>query len=149
MTKQEIQERNKQIALMLGADVQDTLEKIYIDKMIDNELTFHNMSVNLNTYEWNGTTNIHYIPFDMLQFHSDWNWLHEAINKIRDLAFTFEIRHDFSVTRPDVLHISIYNRHLGGPDLEIVYIETNVSKEIESTFIAVSDFAKKFNNKEL
>jgi hypothetical protein len=100
METTEIQERNKQIALMLGADVQDTLERIYIDKMIDNELTFHNMSVNLNTYEWNGTTNIHYIPFDMLQFHSDWNWLMESCKYLgmefvnTDILTTFKIVSD-------------------------------------------------------
>jgi len=89
MTQQEIQERNKQIALMLGAEIQNKLERIYIDKMIDNELTFHNMSANLNSYEWNGTTNIHYISFDMLQFHSDWNWLMEAVEFIEKLGGSY------------------------------------------------------------
>ena len=91
MTPQEIQERNKQIALMLGAEIQNKLKRIYIDKMIDNEFTFHNMSVDLNTYEWNGTTNIHYIPFDMLQFHSDWNWVMEAVQFIRRLGWNYDI----------------------------------------------------------
>jgi hypothetical protein len=84
MTKEELLERNKQIALMLGAEINDTLERIYIDKMLDDELIFHNMSVNLSSYEWSGTRNIHYIPFDMLQFNSDWNWLMEALKFIED-----------------------------------------------------------------
>ena len=140
MTQQEIQERNKEIIQMLG------FKRgwwIHQEKPLTDDKK--------QWWDIDGKTFLETrIYYDKdLQFHSDWNWLHQAITKIRDLAFTFEVRHDFSVTRPDVLHISIYNRHLGGPDLEIVYIETNVSKEIESTFIAVSDFAKKFNNKEL
>jgi hypothetical protein len=87
MIQKEIIEYNKRCAEFLGAEVNDILERIYIDKMKDDEMIFHNHSVTLQTYEWNGTTNIHYIPFDMLQFHSDWNWIHEittAINKTQN-----------------------------------------------------------------
>lgn len=138
MTPKEIQERNKEIALMLGANVQDTLERIYIDKMVDDELTFHNMSVNLNTYEWNGTTNIHYIPFNMLQFHSDWNWLMEAVEFIQKEL----IKND------DEFCIEFYKNLFGKPITFVSYINKNVESEDpkEAVFIAVSDFAKKFNN---
>jgi hypothetical protein len=104
--------------------------------MIDNELIFHNMSVNLNTYEWNGTTNIHYIPFDMLQFHSDWNWLMEAVEFIEKI--------DMSKFRVDICGKIV---KIDTSNEEIVWTSTTFKKE--AVFIAVSDFAKRYNNKEL
>ena len=141
MTQQETQDRNKEIALMLGADIQDTLERIYIDKMIDDELTFHNISVTLGTYEWSGTTNIHYIPFDMLQFHSDWNWIMEAVEFIEKLDNYFIQIEEKSCY---VYDISKFD----DSQTNAFIIKDSKTKE-ESVFIAVSDFAKKFNNKEL
>lgn len=91
MTQEEILEYNKKCAEFLGAEIQDVLERIYIDKMKDDEMIFHNHSVILQTYEWNGTTNIHYIPFDMLQFHSDWNWIMKVVEAIEKLGYQFDI----------------------------------------------------------
>jgi hypothetical protein len=129
MTQQEIQERNKQIALMLGAEIQNVLERIYIDKMIDDELTFHNTSVTLDSYEWNGTTNIHYIPFDMLEFHSDWNWLHEAVTFCKSKIGT-----------PSSVKIACLNGDIN---------KALMTAEKEAVFTAVSDFAKLYNEKKL
>jgi hypothetical protein len=126
MELQEIQERNKQIALMLGADVQDILERIYIDKMIDAELIFHNVSVSLNSYEWNGTTNIHYIPFDMLQFHSDWNWIMEAVEFIDKTDFTGDLL-----------------------EKKRSFICTQINSDIGYVFKLASDFAKLYNEKKI
>jgi len=140
MTQQEIQERNKQIALMLGAEIQNKLKRIYIDKMIDNESTFHNMSVDLNTYEWNGTKNIHYIPFDMLQFHSDWNWLMEAVEFIDKLNNYFIQIEEKSCY---VYDISKFDNS----QTNAFIIKDGKTKK-EAVFIAVSDFAKLYNNKQ-
>lgn len=85
LTPEKILEYNKRCAEFLGAKINETLERVYIDKMKDDEMLFHNQSVNLQTYEWNGTTNVHYIPFDMLQFHSDWNWIMEVVEAIENL----------------------------------------------------------------
>jgi hypothetical protein len=161
MELQEIQERNKQIALMLGADVQDILERIYIDKMIDAELIFHNVSVSLNSYEWNGTTNIHYIPFDMLQFHSDWSWIMEAVEFIENLKFNNTVCTNAPVI-VDIKQKSCY-----------IYISADIDKDTklpkngkyyywstgklpifsetkkEAIFIAVSNFAKLYNEKKI
>lgn len=87
MTQQEILDFNKRCAEFLGADVQDVLERIYIDKMEDNEMIFHNHSVDLKYYEWDGKKNIHYIPFEYLQFHLDWNWIHEVIEAIEKSGY--------------------------------------------------------------
>lgn len=85
MTQEKIVEYNKRCAEFLGAEINNVLERIYIDKMKDDDMMFHNFSVTLQTYEWNGATNIHYIPFDMLQFHSDWNWIMELLLQIQSL----------------------------------------------------------------
>ena len=82
MTKKEILQYNKMCAEFLGGEVLDVIDRIYINKMKDDELIFHNTSVDSNTYEWNSEKNMHYIPFDMLQFNSDWNWIMEIIKAI-------------------------------------------------------------------
>lgn len=87
MIQKEIIEYNKRCAEFLGAEVNDILERIYIDKMKDDEMIFHNHSVTLQTYEWNGTTNIHYIPIVMLEFHSDWNWIMEVVEAIENIKY--------------------------------------------------------------
>jgi hypothetical protein len=81
--KSKILDYNKRCSEFLGAEINGELERIYIDKMEDPEMMFHNLSVTLGTYEWNGTTNVHYIPFDMLEFHEDWNWIIFIVLKIR------------------------------------------------------------------
>lgn len=100
MTKKLIDKKNVEIAKMLGAEVDEAGSRIFIDKMIDDDFTFHNLSVTHQSYEWNGTTNVHTIPFDLMQFNTDWNWLMEAINFInkthkngypgRDVSYTIK-----------------------------------------------------------
>lgn len=89
MTQEEILQYNKMCAEFLGAEVLD--DRIYIDKMKDDELIFHNTSVDSNTYEWDGEKNIYYIAFDMLQFHSDWNWIMEVVEAIEKLGYKFQL----------------------------------------------------------
>jgi hypothetical protein len=92
MTQQEIQDRNKEIALMLGLHH-------------DEEAVIFNMTA----YTW-----------DMLRFHSDWNWLMEAVTKVYSLITpTDSIKHD------------------------LIQKVGRVQKE--AVFIAVSDFAKYWN----
>ena len=112
MTQKETLQYNKRCAKFLGAEIQDVLERIYIDKMKDDELLFHNISVTLQTYEWNGTTNIHYIPFDMLSFHSDWNWIMEVKNHIIGLGYcwfqfpdTIQINENFTISSKSICKV--------------------------------------------
>ena len=69
MTPQEIQERNQQIALMLG----------YVNTTPTDK--------DFNIFEY--PTKIGEIPKMIetmsMKFHSDWNWLHEAVNKVFSL----------------------------------------------------------------
>ncbi len=86
MTKKNL-EYNKRCAEFLGAEIIDTNQRICIDKMKDSEFIFHNASVDLGTYGYDSKgKNIHYIPFDMLQFHSDWNWIMEVVEVIEKLG---------------------------------------------------------------
>jgi len=149
MTQQEIKERNKEIALMLGAEINDTLERIYIDKMLDDELIFHNISVNLSSYGWNGTRNIHYIPFNMLQFHSDWNWLMEAVEFIEKLKGMSIYIGKNRMNKLHSVEISYEdNTWQKRPHIDkTIFIQNELKKE--AVFIAVSDFAKLYNNKQL
>jgi len=109
MIQKEILEYNKRCAEFLGANIQDDSERIYIDKMKDDDMMFHNMSVNLGTYEWNGTTNIHYIPFDMLEFHSDWNSIMEVVEAIEKLGFNFNIFHEDCLIKKDRKYVIVTN----------------------------------------
>jgi hypothetical protein len=90
------QERNKEIALMLGLQY-------------DKECVIYIMTA----YSW-----------DMLRFHSDWNWLMGAIKKI----------------------LSIVSEN---DDMEIYNIIIDQIPDIEAVFIAVSQFAKLYNENKL
>jgi hypothetical protein len=107
MTQQEIQERNKQIALMLGYEISENEECFKLPNKIG------------------------WIILEV--FHSDWNWLMEAVDFIE----------------------KIYNNqpiYFGHNDCVIFSPKTIKSKgkdKKEAIFIAISDFAKLYNNKEL
>jgi hypothetical protein len=128
MTQQEIQERNKQIALMLGWE--------YIDE-----------KVSYQNYGWwvKGTyhldadarSNKNWIGFNSdIKFHSDWNWLHEAVEFIESKGY-------------DVFVNGLYCRitDSGMSDFEIE--SGTVLNKKEAVFIVVSDFAKLYNEKKL
>jgi hypothetical protein len=98
MKIEEIQEHNKQIALMLGWEIVPTKS---------DELLFKN-SRNHEYYEYK------------LKFHSDWNWLMEAIDFIKAL------QKDWPLATSDVC-------------------DSLVTTPIEGMFIRVGNFAKKYN----
>ena len=123
MTQQEIQERNKQIALMLGG--------------IKEKNFWNQESYRLEQFERLSWSNVIQDNFENphftlseLQFHSDWNWLMEAVEFIE----------------------KIYNNqpiYFGHNDCVIFSPKTIKSKgkdKKEAIFIAISDFAKLYNN---
>ena len=108
MTKKEILEFNKKCAKFLNSDVNKGLKRIYIKDMEDKNMIFHNHSVDYDTYEWNGTENIYYIPFDILEFHSNWNWIKEVLDKIASLNednFSTKTQHAFE----NLLDLSVFS----------------------------------------
>ena len=115
MTQQEIQERNEQIALMLGwKNLNDKSFPEYIDTVGN------------------------FYPLKELKFHSDWNWLMEGYNYItkhHDIAWKITSK-----------GVEIHNH---GQGIDIWY-ETNCPKNvIKDAFLALSDFAKLYNEGKL
>ncbi len=116
MTHQEIQERNEQIALMLGwKNLNDDSFPEYIDTVGN------------------------FYPLKELKFHSDWSWLMEAVEFISKNGFTY------SIYKNDKLYCC--SIRIDRTISDFILIKNESQKE--AVFIAVSDFAKKFNNKEL
>ena len=117
MTQQEIQERNRDIALMLG---------LHHDK----ECVIYEMKA----YTW-----------DMLRFHSDWRWLMDAVEFIeKKIKVNSEYASDYNVVF-DSFSCSIETT--GYHQKTIININNQNKKE--AVFIAVSQFAKLYNNKQL
>jgi len=120
MTPQEIQERNKQIALMLGWKITDG-----IISYIPEENSFQH--------------EVGYSASGFLQFDSDWNWLHEAIEFISKGGFSY------CIYKNDKLYCC--SIRIDRTTTDFILIKNKSQKE--AVFISVSDFAQKFNNKEL
>jgi hypothetical protein len=132
MTQQEIQERNKQIALMLGGvyDTDMTEFWFYLPKGI----------------KWSGI----FAPTTSdLSFHSDWNWLHEAvefIEKLKNISLYIG-KNKMSKTHSVEISYEDYSWEKKPHRDKTIFIQNESKKE--AVFIAVSDFAKLYNNKEL
>jgi hypothetical protein len=131
MTQQEIQERNKQIALMLGA--------IYSS---NGEAWGFGNAKNIGSKMFNGVMYKDVIQAERfekeLKFHSDWNWLIEAVEFIEKLGGSYNISNKscaISVNEP-----YWYSQ-------ETVVKTDNPTKE--AVFTAVSDFAKLHNEGEI
>jgi hypothetical protein len=122
MTQQQIQERNEQIALMLGLTPTKGFgsKKNEYFKKIDGDKT---------------------IMYNKVLFHSDWNWLMEAVEFIDKLSNYFIQIEEKSCY---VYDISKFDNS----QTNAFIIKDGKTKK-ESIFIAVSDFAKLYNNKEL
>ncbi len=128
MEQQEIQERNKQIALMLGWEYDIQAEAWY---------------KNQKDHEWG-------YKIEELKFHSDWNWLMEAVEFIEEKLklktvisnMGFGINNQYININRDV---SIIDETIDNPSK----IMGKSSNKKEAVFIAVSDFVKLYNNKEL
>ena len=124
MTQQEIQERNKEIALMLGKKYQNNKIVIHYNNVC---------GVNPTGETWQECL-----------YHSDWNWLTEAVEFIENLKdehgsflYFIDLRRDYCVIRTnDIMQ-------------DIVNLSSIHNNKILSTFNCVSDFAKLYNNKEL
>ena len=123
MSDSEIIERNKQIALMLGAIYSEVAEAWGFGnaKIEDKEITIHGKPhKNLVWAErWEKE----------LKFHSDWNWLKESLNFINSLNeedFSDDEIHAYD----DILDLTLFS-------------------DIIEVFERVSIFAKLYNEKKI
>jgi hypothetical protein len=134
MTPQEIQERNEQIALMLGA--------IYSS---NGEAWGFGNAKNIGSIMFDGVMYRDVIQAERfekeLKFHSDWNWLMEAVEFIQKEL----------IKNNDEFCIEFYEGLPGESMTFVSYAEQNVKSKSskEAVFIAVSDFAKLYNEKKL
>jgi len=151
MTQQEIQERNQEIALMLGFKYKNQ-SKAWAKYPLDNN-SFLSLKGWISMYN--------------LKFHSDWNWLMEAVKFIKKNIRTSNNTSDAKVGEYfiDEWEFKVKNYYVrliqwtekgwrmsdtDNMDLSIRYvIGMNCSSEIEAVFSIVSDFAKLYNNKKL
>lgn len=133
MTQEEIQERNKQIALMLGAY---TKQMMGLDAWLleEDELNLSFGLFDEKLFSNNGGSG--WLIKD-LKFHSDWNWLMEAVEFVRKTSGISMV--EGPVKQPTCVI------HLG--NLRALSGQSNTLKE--SVFIAVSDFAKLYNDEKL
>jgi len=128
MTQQEIQERNKQIALMLGIEYE----------------------VHSNTYRLRNNI------CTQLVFHSDWNWLISASKLICDtIGYKMYFVSTPSYSRCIFTDTSSIDTGMMPLDKTEfingkIVVDSDIQKtDIKAVFIAVSDFAKLYNEKKL
>jgi len=145
MTEQEIQERNKQIALMLGwKNLNDNSFPEYINAFGD------------------------FYSLKELKFHSDWNWLMESVEFIKKNIKTSNDTQDAKIGELfiDEWKLGVKQYYLRiiqwtengwrmfdgkkNSELSMFYIiGENCESEKEAVFLIVSDFAKLYNDKKL
>ena len=146
---QETQERNKEIALMLGWE--------YVEERdVWNPNMLHDYS---------------FVKSEDLKFHSDWNWLMDGVNfikqniKLSDDEYTKEAKiGEFFIDEWEFRVKKYYLRIIQwtengwrmffsaneNPELSMYYIiGENCTSEKEAVFLIVSDFAKLYNEGKL
>jgi hypothetical protein len=140
MDIKEIQQRSEQIALMLG----------YVNTTPDDR--------DFNIYE-NKLKPFSAIPKTIetmsMLFYSDWNWLMEAVDFIESkIIYTVKIISTPTISQRWYMYtVQIYNTRsatLLNQGEKIIEIQSNYHKnqsKKETIFIAVSDFAKVYNEK--
>jgi len=134
MTSQEIIDRNKEICLMLGLK---PLNKPYLGAFTTNNNT-HNSSFYVDRME---NESWYVYP----EFHFNWNWLMEAVKFIDSIEVkNSEYNSTYNVAS-DQFGVSIETT--GYHSKTVIKVEN--SNRLEAMFIAVSDFAKLFNNNKL
>lgn len=134
MTQQEIQERNKQIATMLGY------------KLITPDMRKDPNKWNMSYWQKNYPEKQDVLCSEKyLSFHSDWNWLMEAVEFIEKLG-----KYSFAIdSHPLSGHTVLIHNATSYGITSLVIPDVTMPDKKEAVFIAVSDFAKLYNNKEL
>jgi hypothetical protein len=117
MEQKEIQECNKQIALMLG-------------------WKRHNHT---SYFTWTKQNSKDHIYESILQFHSNWNWLMKAVKFIEELYIPVYINSNHCVIQS--LGNKENNYHPS------IYFEVYKTDKKEAVFYTVSNFAKYWNER--
>jgi hypothetical protein len=167
MTQEEIQERNKQISLMLGwkESFAHKVDQYGYYQCVEGYSTPWKNTLDEQAVEYQSDKNA--FAIEDLQFHSDWNWLMEAVEFIKKnirlstdtenakINELFIDEWEFKVNRYYVRLIQWtdngwrkFNGKNNSDDLSLYYIiGENCESEKQAVFMIVSDFAKLYNNK--
>jgi hypothetical protein len=129
MTQKEIQERNKEIALMLGWNI--------VSFPTSMSTPFHGRSIWFkNDSEKSGQS---VCEVGEEYFHKSWDWLMEAVEFIKSINAVFWFPDSFCIKEDRTISSkTIVQTHFKLP-----------KEEKEAVFIAVSNFAKLYNEKKL
>jgi hypothetical protein len=127
MELQEIQDRNKEIALMLNWKEEQLGSWFHIQN-------------NVNYVVYSEHNNY---PHKGLPFHRDWNWLMEAVEFIEKSN-----KYKVIIGPNDWCTIKTQFLHIKRDFVDVIDVCSSTTKK-EAIFLAVSDFAKKFNNNKL
>jgi len=124
MTQEEIQERNKQIALMLGWKETSAHKRDQYGyyQCVEAYSTPYRNTIDAQAVEYQYDKNA--FAVEDLRFHSDWNWLMMAIH---------------------FLHKHFESKERSWTSIERYPLYT----DIETVFVLVSDFAKHYNEGKL
>jgi hypothetical protein len=155
MTPQEIQERNKQIALMLGwkNSFAHKVDQYGYYQTVDGYSTPYINTLDEQAVEYQSDKNA--FAIEDLQFHSDWNWVMEAVEFIQSLRLDIPEYNvvDYYIVTSSSTFCNIrsgLNHADGETKSPFFYNKSSVGKnQKEAVFIAVSDFAKLYNEKKL
>jgi len=140
MTPQQIQDRNKDIALMLGAYTKSMMgANAWV--LNEDELNLSFDIFDEKIFSNNGGSGW---KIKDLKFNSDWNWLMESIRFIEDL----------NNKSPNGIFVKI---NTGGCFIHPINDTSNYIAQVyqagktkkETVFIAISDFANLYNNNKL
>ncbi len=156
MNSIELQERNKQIALMLGWKYYEPkvdIDTSLIGRIYERCEVWAKIPIELNRYEqydqyyftrgWYEKaikeSGCGYLT--SLKYHSDWNWLIEAIRFIQKKSFDITI--DFFSSTGILKTDAFVSKNSD------IIVESLGKEDIEAMFEIVSDFAKLYNEKKL
>lgn len=77
-----------------------------------------------------------------LQFHSDWNWIMEVVEKIRKVGWRFDTSHSGSVSSKEI-NVFIWRKYPGGGETDLIQISNEDSKIV--TIQAIEKFIDWYN----
>ena len=138
MTQEEIQERNKQIAIMLGSEKKNDGQ---FDYWIYDHLGYDTMKISGACWVSGN-----------FEFHSDWNWLMEAVEFIEREGYSTQISHGYTISNYGSDHCEINtidNALLYYDDVEKSIVSILDKSKKQTVFTAVSNFAKLYNQTKL
>jgi hypothetical protein len=141
MTQEEIQERSDQIAIMLGSEKKNDGQ---FDYWTYDHLGYDTMKISGACWVSGN-----------FEFHSDYNWLMEAVKFIESKKHTVhisgnEICIDSNIlSERNVINGGTMNSHNEKYYPTLISITEDNLTKIEAVFIAVSSFAKLYNEKKL